>query len=106
MPIVFAAREAAASQFPLLYWRRAVFQNDLLKGQRFLVTGGGTGLGCAMAENFLALGADVAICGRRQAVCEETAAQWRTQFPQRRVDTFGLDIRDAHGVEEMVGQLW
>ena len=55
----------------------AMFQPDLMAGQRILVTGGGTGLGRAMAERFLGLGADVAICGRRQAVCEETAAQWR-----------------------------
>ena len=54
-----------------------MFQPQLLQGQRILVTGGGTGLGKAMAERFLALGADVAICGRRQAVCEETAAAWR-----------------------------
>jgi NAD(P)-dependent dehydrogenase (short-subunit alcohol dehydrogenase family) len=43
----------------------------LMNGQRILVTGGGTGLGQAMAERFLALGADVAICGRRKAVCDE-----------------------------------
>ena len=43
---------------------------QLFAGQRILVTGGGTGLGQAMAERFLSLGADVAICGRRQAVCE------------------------------------
>ena len=54
-----------------------------MKGQRILVTGGGTGLGKAMAEGFLALGADVAICGRRKAVCDETAAAWREQFPER-----------------------
>ena len=83
-----------------------MFQNELLKGQRYLVTGGGTGLGKAMAEGFLALGADIAICGRRRAVLEETAAQWRTQFPQRRIDTFELDIRNAQGVEDMVEQLW
>ena len=83
-----------------------MFQTDLLKGQRYLVTGGGTGLGRAMCEGFLALGADVAICGRRQAVLEETAAQWRTQFPERRVDTFGLDIRDAAAVDDMVEKLW
>ena len=83
-----------------------MFQQDLLKGQRFLVTGGGTGLGRAMAERFLGLGADVAICGRRVAVCEETAAQWRTQFPGRRIDTFGVDIRNAQSVEEMVEALW
>ena len=59
-----------------------------------------------MAERFLSLGADVAICGRRKSVCDETAAVWRTQFPQRRIDSFGVDIRLAQSVEEMVDQLW
>jgi NAD(P)-dependent dehydrogenase (short-subunit alcohol dehydrogenase family) len=83
-----------------------MFNPDLMAGQRILVTGGGTGLGRAMAEQFLALGADVAICGRRQAVCEATAAVWREQFPGRRIDTFGVDIRHAGAVEEMVDALW
>ncbi|GAA4351433.1 SDR family oxidoreductase [Variovorax defluvii] len=83
-----------------------MFQSDLMAGRRILVTGGGTGLGKAMAERFLGLGADVAICGRRQSVVEETAAQWRTQFPGRKVDAFGVDIRNAQSVEEMVEALW
>jgi NAD(P)-dependent dehydrogenase (short-subunit alcohol dehydrogenase family) len=83
-----------------------MFNPDLMAGQRILVTGGGTGLGRAMAEQFLALGADVAICGRRQAVCDATAAAWREQFPGRRIDTFGVDIRHAGAVEEMVEALW
>lgn len=83
-----------------------MYQPDLMVGQRILVTGGGTGLGRAMAEGFLALGADVAICGRRQGVCEETAAAWRAQFPARRIDAFGVDIRNAQAVEEMVESLW
>ena len=83
-----------------------MFSNQLFTGQRILVTGGGTGLGRAMAERFLALGADIAICGRRKAVCDETAAVWREQFPERRVDTFGVDIRVAQAVEEMVQSLW
>jgi NAD(P)-dependent dehydrogenase (short-subunit alcohol dehydrogenase family) len=83
-----------------------MFQPDLMAGQRILVTGGGTGLGQAMSERFLSLGADVAICGRRQSVCEETAAAWRIKFPERRIDTFGVDIRVAQSVEEMVDSLW
>jgi len=83
-----------------------MFKADLMNGQRILVTGGGTGLGKAMAEGFLALGADVAICGRRKAVCDETAEGWRRQFPGRRVDTFGVDIRVAQAVEEMVESLF
>ncbi|KIQ27893.1 short-chain dehydrogenase [Variovorax paradoxus] len=83
-----------------------MFEASLMSGQRILVTGGGTGLGRAMAERFLSLGADIAICGRRQSVCEETAAEWRQQFPGRRIDTFGVDIRIAQSVDEMVESLF
>jgi len=83
-----------------------MFDSRLMAGQRILVTGGGTGLGQAMAEQFLRLGADVAICGRRKSVCDDTAAAWRTTFPERRIDTFGVDIRNAQAVEEMVESLW
>ena len=83
-----------------------MFQSQLMSGQRILVTGGGTGLGQAMAEQFLSLGADVAICGRRKAVCDATAEAWRTKFPKARVDTFGVDIRIAQSVDEMVEALF
>ncbi len=83
-----------------------MYQSNLMIGQRILVTGGGTGLGQAMAEHFLGLGADVAICGRRKQVCDATADAWRQQFPERRIDTFGVDIRIAAAVEEMVETLF
>ncbi len=83
-----------------------MFQSTLMQGQRILVTGGGTGLGQAMASRFLSLGADIAICGRRKSVCDETAETWRKDFPDRRIDTFGVDIRVAQSVEEMVETLW
>ena len=83
-----------------------MFQSDLMRGQRILVTGGGTGLGQAMASHFLSLGADIAICGRRKAVCDETAEAWRAQFPGRSIETFGVDIRVAPSVDEMVESLW
>ncbi len=82
-----------------------MFTSNLMAGQRILVTGGGTGLGKAMAERFLSLGADIAICGRRKSVCDETAEAWRARFPGRRIDTFGVDIRVAQAVQEMVDEI-
>ena len=52
-----------------------MFRADLLKGKRILVTGGGTGLGREMADEYAKLGAEVYICGRRGAVVEETARE-------------------------------
>ncbi|CAN5208767.1 SDR family oxidoreductase [soil metagenome] len=83
-----------------------MFRNDLFKGKRFLVTGGGTGLGKIMMERFVELGADCVICGRRRSVLEETAREIMAKHPGRRVDTFAVDIRVATAVEEMIGEIW
>lgn len=82
-----------------------MFAPDLLAGQRILVTGGGTGLGRAMAESFLALGAELFICGRRKAVCEATAESL-VQAHGGRVHAFGVDIRDAQAVDAMVDEIF
>lgn len=82
-----------------------MFRNDLLAGKRILVTGGGTGLGRAMAEKYLQLGADIVICGRRKGVLDETAAAL-TKAHGGRVDTYGLDIRDASAIDAMVDDIF
>jgi len=79
-----------------------VFKNDLFKGKRFLITGGGTGLGKIMLDRFVELGADAVICGRRGSVLEETAREIMAKYPGRRVDCFTVDIRVATAVEEMI----
>lgn len=83
-----------------------MFKADLFKGKRFLVTGGGTGLGRLMMEKFVELGADCVICGRRSGVLEETAKQVMEKHPGRRVDFHAVDIRVASAVEEMIEQIW
>jgi meso-butanediol dehydrogenase/(S,S)-butanediol dehydrogenase/diacetyl reductase len=45
-----------------------------LEGKTALVTGGGTGIGAAITERFVAEGAKVCIAGRRQERLEQTAA--------------------------------
>jgi hypothetical protein len=39
-------------------------------------------------------------------VCDATADAWRRSSPERRIDTFGVDIRIADAVEEMVAALF
>ncbi len=51
-----------------------LYADGLLAGRVILVTGGGTGLGRAAAEELLACGATVVICGRREEVLAEAAA--------------------------------
>lgn len=82
-----------------------MFRDDLLKGKRILVTGGGTGLGRAMAERCLELGAVVHICGRRVAVLEQAAASMR-QAARGSVTPHRCDIRDAAAVDDMIGAIW
>ncbi len=83
-----------------------MFDRNLLAGQRLLVTGGGSGLGKAMAEGFLEFGADLAICSRRKQRCDAVAEEWATRFPARHVRSFGVDIRDADAVEAMIQEIF
>lgn len=80
-----------------------MFQNDLLNDQTILVTGGGTGLGRAMAERFGGLGAKVGIFGRRTEPLEETVAAIREAGGEAAWTS--ADIRDPEQVEEAVATL-
>lgn len=82
-----------------------MFQTDLLRGQRFLVTGGGTGLGREMTTRFAELGAEVIICGRRAGVLEETAKAISEQTAGN-VWAHSCDIRLPESVEGLVDHIW
>jgi len=80
-----------------------MFQPDLLRSKRTLITGGGTGLGKAMAHRFLELGATVHICGRREDVLEQTASELAAHGP---VHAIPCDVRNLDAVEAMIDSIW
>src|SRR5260221_3241657 len=82
-----------------------MFKEDLLKGKRILVTGGGTGLGKEIAAKYLALGAELWIAGRSGVVLEDTAKELMAKHGGR-VRTQSVDIRDAAAVDAMVQKIW
>ncbi|HYZ41287.1 MAG TPA: SDR family oxidoreductase [Stellaceae bacterium] len=82
-----------------------MFEKDLLRGKRILVTGGGSGLGAAMGRRFLELGAELIICGRRLELLEETAAKMRGD-PTGKVTPLRCDIRDGAAVDAMMDEIW
>lgn len=69
------------------------FREGLFRNRVVLITGGGTGIGRACAEQYGSLGARVALCGRRAEPLEETAAALREKGIEVHTDT--CDIRDA-----------
>ncbi|MFZ5481725.1 MAG: SDR family oxidoreductase [Myxococcota bacterium] len=80
-----------------------MFAPDLLESQAILVTGGGTGLGRAMAERFAQLGAKVGVVGRRPGPLEETVAAIRAAGGTA---AFALaDVRDPESVRLAVDAL-
>jgi len=82
-----------------------MFRKDLLQEKRILITGGGTGLGKAMAHRFLELGATVYICGRREDVLQRTAAELSaaTKGP---IHALPCDVRNLDAVEAMIDSIW
>jgi NAD(P)-dependent dehydrogenase (short-subunit alcohol dehydrogenase family) len=82
-----------------------MFEKGLLAGKRILVTGGGSGLGAAMARRFLELGAELFICGRRCESLEASAAEMRLAAGGE-VTAIRCDICDGGNVEAMMDAIW
>jgi NAD(P)-dependent dehydrogenase (short-subunit alcohol dehydrogenase family) len=80
-----------------------MFRPDLLKKKRILITGGGTGLGKGMARRFLELGATVYICGRREEVLKQTAAELSADGT---IHAVPCDVRNLEAVESMIDSIW
>ena len=82
-----------------------MFSKDLLQGKRALITGGGTGLGKAMAKRYLELGAKVYICGRREEVLRDTCAELAGTTGGE-IEGSHCDVRDVAAVEALIARIW
>ncbi|SFJ22723.1 SDR family oxidoreductase [Bradyrhizobium sp. Gha] len=82
-----------------------MFETGLLQNKRILVTGGGSGLGAAMGRRFLALGAELVICGRKLDRLEATAREMREETGGK-VTTSACDVRDGAAVDAMMDAIW
>jgi NAD(P)-dependent dehydrogenase (short-subunit alcohol dehydrogenase family) len=80
-----------------------MFDSRTLAGKSILVTGGGSGLGLAMAKAFASYGARVTIAGRKrerlEAAAPEIAASAREGGG---ADFFAADVREPEQVEKLV----
>jgi len=72
--------------------------NGHLNGKVALITGGGSGIGAAIARRFVAEGAKIVITGRRKEALSETVAS----LPENTVLPFAGNIRDPEDARKMV----
>jgi citronellol/citronellal dehydrogenase len=84
--------------------RPPVFRADLFAGQTVLVTGGGSGIGKAIAVLFARLGASVMICGRRPEPLQETLHLLREIGAD--ADVRAMTIRDPDQVQALIAHTW
>jgi len=80
---------------------QSLLPKTLFQGKTVFVTGGGSGINLGIAKNFAALGANVAICGRKQEKLDLAAAELRALGA--RVHAEAADVRDYERLETVLG---
>lgn len=81
-------------------YTEGMLREGSLKEKNILITGGGTGLGRAMGEYFLELGANLVITSRKLEVLEETAKEMMAKSGGQ-VIPVACDVREIDQVEAM-----
>ena len=84
-------------------YTQKMMQADALKGKTIVVTGGGSGLGKAMTNYFLELGANVVISSRNQEKIDTTARELEAETGGS-VLAVPCDVRHYDQVEALVKQ--
>ena len=79
---------------------QSIFRPDLLVGKNYLITGGGTGIGRAIAHEVASLGGHVILAARKMERLEKTAAE--IMESGGRASYYKLNIRDEAMVQDTV----
>lgn len=79
---------------------QGALKDNALKGKTIVITGGGTGLGKAMATYFSELGANIVITSRKLDVLSVTANEIESKT-NNRVLAVACDVRNIEDVEKM-----
>ena len=79
-----------------------LYNQEIFKDDHIVVTGGGTGLGRAMAMRFASLGARVTICGRREEPLAETAKE--ITDGGGRAEGISCNLKEYEAVETMIAE--
>lgn len=72
-----------------------------LDGQTALVTGASLGIGRAIADELLGLGADVMLVARDESQLEQAVADLAEDHPEREIRSFAADVSDSEQREEL-----
>lgn len=73
-----------------------------LKGLNALITGGSQGLGKAIAEQFLAEGANVVLCARSEKDLNSTRTELATKFSSQKILSKACDVSNEPQVNELI----
>jgi len=80
-----------------------VFVPGTLSGQVAIITGGGSGIGLAVAHEMIRIGSRVALCGRTASKLDDAKQQLTASIDDRdRVFTKVCDVREPAQVEDFV----
>jgi citronellol/citronellal dehydrogenase len=83
----------------------AVIAGDALAGRRALITGGGTGIGRAVARQLASAGADVAVMGRRAEPLGDTVELIAAASPGVRAIAVTADVREPDQVDTALDEV-
>lgn len=79
-----------------------MFTKDTLSDKTILITGGGSGLGLAMAKGFAESGANIAICGRTEEKLQKAVKEIEEVAVNAKTNYYICDVRDHEAVVGMV----